>query len=385
MGASVRSLAWSALRAGFQPIGLDLFGDQDLLAVGPAQRIVARDYPLGLEKLAASYPDAIPCVYSGAMENHPRLVDALSRQRPLWGICGNALRAARDPVRVATVLREAGLPAPQVRFEPAGVPRDGTWIQKPLASAGGRRIEVWASGSTRFGEPSYFQQRLVGDTLAAVYLARVGQAELLGVTRQVLGRGGSEFAYQGSCGPVALAPKIRQQFEKIGSVFASELGLAGLFGVDTVLHEGEPWVVEINPRYSASVEVLELSQGRAFLREHALAFGAVEDLETARAVKQDRPAVVGKMIVDASGRFQVGDVKIPASLDLWKAPEVADVPQPGTEFRVGEPVLTVFETGSSVEECLAGLQRRAEDWRQRIQRFTGIATGATSPLVDRWR
>ncbi len=280
VGASVRSLAWSARRAGFLPIGLDLFGDQDLLAVGPAQQIGARDYPLGLEALAASYPDGISCVYSGALENHPGLVDALSRQRPLWGISGKALRAARDPVRVATALRDAGLPAPEVRLEPVGLPRDGRWVQKPRASAGGRRIEVWVSGSTRFEEPSYFQQRLFGDTFSAVYLAREDLVELLGVTVQLMGRGGSEFAYQGSCGPVALTPRIRRVFEKLGSVLASELGLAGVFGLDTVIHEGEPWVVEINPRYSASVEVLELSQGRAFLGEHALAFGADLELET---------------------------------------------------------------------------------------------------------
>ncbi len=82
LGASVRSLAWSARRAGFDPIGLDLFGDRDLTAVGASTRIAPEDYPHGFEALSATFPGEVPCVYSGAMENHPDLLDAAGPPTP---------------------------------------------------------------------------------------------------------------------------------------------------------------------------------------------------------------------------------------------------------------------------------------------------------------
>ena len=43
----------------------------------------------------------------------------------------------------------------------------------------------------------------------------------------------------------------------------SALELRGVFGVDFILHDGSPCVVEVNPRYPASVEVLEHATGKA--------------------------------------------------------------------------------------------------------------------------
>ena len=49
---------------------------------------------------------------------------------------------------------------------------------------------------------------------------------------------------------------------------ASAFGLVGWFGVDYVLRDGNPWPVEINPRYTASLEIHELASGRSLLAEH---------------------------------------------------------------------------------------------------------------------
>ena len=48
----------------------------------------------------------------------------------------------------------------------------------------------------------------------------------------------------------------------------SAFGLVGWFGVDYILRDGIPWPVEINPRYTASLEIHELASGRSLLPEH---------------------------------------------------------------------------------------------------------------------
>src|SRR2546430_2673355 len=115
VGASARAAAASARRAGFEPWCADLFGDSDLRAMVPESvRCPANRYPGGLANLLAHAPIA-PWIYTGGLENHPKLIKTMAALRPLWGNGPEALRASRDPFAVQSVLRDAGLQALQVR------------------------------------------------------------------------------------------------------------------------------------------------------------------------------------------------------------------------------------------------------------------------------
>ena len=92
VGASARAAAQSALRAGLRPFAGDLFADADLAGACPTVQVP--QYPDGLEGLLASAP-AGGWMYTGALENHPDLVDRLAEMRPLWGNRGDVLRRVR--------------------------------------------------------------------------------------------------------------------------------------------------------------------------------------------------------------------------------------------------------------------------------------------------
>jgi hypothetical protein len=98
VGASARAAAFSALRAGLEPYAIDCFADRDLAAVCPAVRIDR--YPHDFEPALARAPHA-PWIYTGGLENHPRLVERLARLRPLLGNAGRGLQEARQPTRLA--------------------------------------------------------------------------------------------------------------------------------------------------------------------------------------------------------------------------------------------------------------------------------------------
>ena len=93
VGASVRAAAFSALRAGLRPWCADLFADADLRARCPAVVTGARGYRSLLRVLAQAPPG--PWMYTGALENHPRLVAELTANRQLWGIEADVLRVVR--------------------------------------------------------------------------------------------------------------------------------------------------------------------------------------------------------------------------------------------------------------------------------------------------
>ena len=363
VGASARAAASSALRIGLRPTCIDLFADADLAANCPALRVDAESYPDGLATLAAGLP-SMPWLYTGALENRPDLVDRLSRRHPLLGNTGEALRAVRDPIALTATVRDAGLAAPQVRLEPSGIPIDGSWLRKPLASAGGRGIAPWIGQVTIPRRPAYYQERVEGLPSSAIFVGGRTKARCIGITRQFVGKGANRFAYRGSLAPWPVEGSVLDRVERLGEAIGSRFGLAGIFGIDLILKEGYPWPVEVNPRYTASVEVLEWALGRSLLADHLEASGFESG---GRGWERSPEAFVAKAIVFADRRFRWPSDWAIGSIDPANFPEVADVPNPGTTFRAGDPVLTVFARGDSPEGCRRALAAQLKGWRRRIR------------------
>jgi predicted ATP-grasp superfamily ATP-dependent carboligase len=371
LGASTRAAAFSALRAGLEPTCADLFADRDLRRVAPVEKVAARDYPAALAAAATRAPPG-PWIYTGSLENYPGLIARIAQQRALWGNNAATLHAVRDPFSVAEALHQAGLDAPAVRSNPEALPRDGSWLIKPFASGAGRGIvplhrrhdEAAASGC-------YYQQRIAGPSFAAVFVASKGgsMSSLIGVTRQRIGRPGSAFAYAGSIGPWPLSQTIRQRIEAIGRTLAAAFRLAGLFGVDLVVRDDTPWLIEVNPRYTASVEVLELGLGRPLLVDHARACDPRVDLAPVAKPSAHRPPFVGKLIVFApTGCCFPESIETPLDRnDPYALETIADVPGAGERFELGAPVLTVFADGSTVAECRLRLRLRQAYWLRRLR------------------
>jgi predicted ATP-grasp superfamily ATP-dependent carboligase len=358
------------LRAGLAPRCADFFADRDLAASCPILRVDTEEGARGLERAAANVP-ADAWIFTGPLEHHPDLVERLSRKIPLLGTGPEGLRRVRDPIQVAEALRRRGLDSPEVRLRPDGLPRDGSWIIKPLASGGGRLVGILDHAPLSCAEPCYFQRRVKGPSFSALFIAVRQRAELVGVTRQLLGAPGGPFAYRGSIGPWPLSDQASSRLREIGDALASSFALVGWFGVDFILRDERPYPVEVNPRYVASIEVLELATGRSIMADHLRASGAAG---AERAVPERRPpetkrAVVGKSVLYAHRSFVAPDIAVPGFTprDPFAIPKVADVPWPGTRIEAGEPILTVLASGADVASCEERLRALEELWRLRLQ------------------
>jgi predicted ATP-grasp superfamily ATP-dependent carboligase len=359
-GASVRAAAYSALRAGLLPRCLDLFGDDDLRAVCEVQTIPPSEYPHGFARLLDAIP-SVPLIYTGALENHPAVLARLSRHRPLWGIAGDLLRAVRDPCCVHAALAAANLPALEIVPTGAAIPADGRWLSKPLAGASGAGVRFARNGETV--PPGRYAQRFVaGDSGGAIFCGDGKKATLLGVTRQLLGLDWlhtSGFRYCGSVGPWQLPEPVQRTLTDVGLALASAFGLCGLFGVDFVLDGETVWLVEVNPRYTASIEVLEYATGLQALAWHRCAFASGEPPGTPAASAN----IVGKVILYASERLTIPGAAPWLTDDrassLVELPLFADVPATGAVIERGRPILTLFARGATEAACLEALRHRA--------------------------
>jgi predicted ATP-grasp superfamily ATP-dependent carboligase len=403
VGASTRAAAASAIRAGYQPVTADLFADADLQQFATTTRI--SPYPDGFfDWLRTMQPSA--WMYTGALENHPELVDQMAWVSPLWGNGGDVLDRVRSPWVLSTVLRDAGLSFPETRASDEGLPRDGTWLAKTYRGASGSGVrevgqtrrqgdkETRRSASETFdGESAYlpvslspcpvYQRRIEGTLCAAAFVAAAGKAELLGVTRQLVGErwlGAHGFQYAGSIGPWPVAPAVLDMIRRVGFVVAERFELIGLFGVDIVLDGQQVWVLEVNPRYTASVEVVERATGVQAIAEHAAACGGLPIAKVGAEASSppvgvgDDPAhriaqVHGKAILFAKRNVVIskhfGETALAESSRLpW--PTLADVSPPGTLIEIGRPILTLFADGTSTDDVEQRLKYRATELERHV-------------------
>ncbi len=365
VGASVRAAAQSARRAGFDLVAIDLFADVDLQAISAA--IPVRSLPLDVRSAAESVPPSI-WSYTGALENYPALVDQVSRRHILCGNPGPVLLDVRDPLRLANTLRSAGLDYPPVLMADIP-PASGTWLSKPRRSCGGSGIDIaGTSGAAQMKRDPrdggrYLQRLVAGTACSAVFVAAEGRAILMGISQQLIGPtwcGASGFQYAGSLGPLDVSNRLRRRIASIGTCLAEGFSLRGIFGVDLMLNGDQVWTIEVNPRYSASVEILErASEANAMTwhleaclqgRLHSHWPAASSPLHGKAIIFARRPLVVSNRFFeslvtqnDGAGHF----------------PGFGDVPRPGMHIEAGHPIVTVFATARGVSPLMADLQRLA--------------------------
>ncbi|MFO0899201.1 MAG: ATP-grasp domain-containing protein [Pirellulales bacterium] len=369
MGISARAAAQSALRGGLLPTAIDAFGDADLRACGPVS--VATPFPAGVADAAQSL-SAEHWIYTGSLENHLDLVASLSHGRRLLGCNADSLQCVRNPVHLAVLLRAIHEIGPRVLEQmPERLGRD-RWLFKPLASGGGRDIHPWPSdeawAALDCGQRGYWQTLVEGRPCSAAFLADGVRCRLLGVTRQLVGRAwgaAGRFEYCGSIGPLTISPRSRQTLRRIGQAFTEVFGLCGLFGVDLVRDFRGFWPIEVNPRYTASMELFDWAWGESLVGWHVSA--CLGEWPTVRPT----PATgyFGKLYV-----FAPRALTAPAGLsrDLRERqaafgwPAFGDVPVDGAAIPAGGPIATVFAHAATLKEVKQALRRQTHGLRRRL-------------------
>jgi predicted ATP-grasp superfamily ATP-dependent carboligase len=365
-GVSTRALAESAARAGYRVLAVDGFGDLDLrrvAAVRLAREARGRFSP-GAAVRAARGARAEAVVYVSSFENHPRAVRSLAAGRALWGNPPEVLARVRDPLLVAATLARHGLATPAVR---AAAPRSRTggcsWLAKPRASGGGSGVVAWRPGR-RPPRDSYFQERIAGIPGSILFAADGHRAVPLGLSRLLAGErafGAAGFRYSGSilvgmsdagfpdderlCArAIALAEAVTRAF-----------GLVGVNGIDFIARRGTPYPIEVNPRYTAAMELIERAYGLSIFDIHARACaGGLPAFDLGAVRHAPSPMAIGKAILYARADIVFGDTR------PWLEDDsVRDISAPGQRCRRGQPICTIFAGGRDAVECRAALGRRA--------------------------
>jgi len=361
-GLSSRAAADSAVRAGFAVTTIDAFADLDLHTAVRGLS-VPRDFGTSFSPEAAARAASDlaveAAVYGANFENHPDAVTALAACRTLWGNPSTVLRRVRDPWQLADLFRMRGIPAPQLRPNDSNDPND--WLIKPLLSGGGRGVRRWVGGEIPRG--CYLQQRMEGVPGSLVFVAAGGRSVPLAISRQLVGDpafGADGFKYCGNILAAVGDPQFRRDealvdaASAIARAVAEEFELVGVNGVDFIAADGVPYPIEVNPRWCASMELVERAYGVSMFGLHAAACAEatlpVFDLSRARSEGN----AVGKAIIFARRDVTMGNTR-----EWLEDATVRDVPLPGERIAEGHPICTVLAEGEDAAACYEALVQRA--------------------------
>jgi predicted ATP-grasp superfamily ATP-dependent carboligase len=396
-GVSVRAAAASAARAGFAVTSLDAYGDADAHRAVRALS-VRRDFGRRYSaRTAARLSRAFECdavAYLSNFENDVVAIQALADGRVLLGNAPDVVRRGRDPRVFAAAFRRAGLPAPLLENAPAvpvwqtgltpvrdqvwqtgmtpvrdqvwqtglapvrdqvwptgSAPIGDGWVCKPIRSGGGQRVRLWHG--RRVPKGCYLQEHIDGTPGSVTFVAARGRARVLGISRQLVGERAFGVSRYRFCGNI-FAPvdeRLRQRTDALAQCAADAFGLVGLNGIDFVERDGVPYPIELNPRWSSSMEAIERQAGATLFESH------VEACLQGRLPADPFPGsarAYGKAIVFARETVIVRDPR------RWHdAPDVADVPHAGERIKSGAPVCTVFAEAASGDACEAALKAKA--------------------------
>ena len=377
-GISTRAIAESARAAGYDFVTLDYFGDYDQKRLCENYSL-KRDFGLafGSAELYESSQrlnfDSV--VYLSNLENHPEIVARFAADHrggkhiQLLGNSAAVLGRVRHWPTFFGFLRRQGIPTPATIFAGQVPPDDiqREWLRKPIRSGGGHGIAVWPADQP-VGKGFLLQEHIEGQPCSASFVANGRECVVLGMTEQLVGLaefGASAFHYCGNILPLA-AEETRQttltQVRHITHGLTREFGLVGVNGLDFLLKDGQVYPLEVNPRYSASMELIELAYGLSVFDLHVRAImqQVLPDFDLARAGWKTGPRFYGKTILYAER-----EGRAPNTQD-WSERGIRDVPFPGEDLTGGGPICTILVSAPTRDNCFAMLVAQAKTLKGEI-------------------
>ncbi|XZE56393.1 ATP-grasp domain-containing protein [Planctomycetaceae bacterium SH139] len=292
-GASVRAASEAAAKAGYRVLAVDQFGDQDarrwakfwapLDPVDPASSLLS-----AIELCRCKFPDCpsssnLTAIACGGLESWFERLEPLRKSLNLLLPSTPELRQLRDPRLLQQLTKVTSARFPPTRFTRPPTPPPNTaesqtrWLTKQIRSSAGLgvRFDVEASrpgqgdiadSAANAPRDRYWQQQISGRAVGVNLLCGPTGVRILNTCRAInysqparASQPASPFLYGGSLGPYPLQPHERAAILEFADQLTRQVDFVGLLGSDWLLSRDgtPPWLLELNPRYTASMEIWE--------------------------------------------------------------------------------------------------------------------------------
>lgn len=225
------------------------------------------------------------------------------------------------------------------------------------------------------GEPlqamEYAQRYIEGDVLGITFLRHGCRSFVMGCAMSWPMDsfwGPMPFIYRGSVGPIALSSVERTRLTDFANRVSDETGLTGLWQADFVRNSDGWWLLEINPRWSSSMELIEAVGGVSLVAHHVASVLGESEMRSIAFDREGGAGFIGKVVRYALNDFAPSYNLLEAWWEkrwdgAWGSLQVenrlADIPGESSVIPAGYPICTEYASGGSIDEVRSRLQNSA--------------------------
>jgi predicted ATP-grasp superfamily ATP-dependent carboligase len=351
---SARALAEAVARSGRRVVAVDLFGDEDTRTAAAGVAVVPGSLDDGPDldatlaaavRLAADHGELAGVVVGSGFEHRPAALADIAARWPLLGCPPEAVAAVKDPERLAAFCSALAVPHPEIAFAPPADPVG--WLVKRAGGSGGGHVAPATTATAAAGPVDrYFQRRVDGRAMSVTVVCAAGGTRLVGVCAAAFApTAAAPYRFGGLAGPVALDAGVADEIASAAGRLAAATGLVGLVGLDLVVDDAQWWLIEVNPRPTAALDVLDRGTPALTALHLAACTGAeVPDWTP--------PATLAATAIVYAAR---DGVTAAAEWPEWSS----DRPPVGTPVPAGAPLCSVRAEGGDLPACAAILEDRA--------------------------
>lgn len=297
--------------------------------------------------------DIAGLVYGSGFEGHAELLDIINGYVPVIGNTSQVLRNLKRPRQFFMLLDVLGIPHPEVSFRP--LENATGWLYKQGGGAGGTHIrKALPLPGIAPQQGHYFQREIPGTPVSLLFAANGSQAREIGFNLLWMSPvAGMPYRYGGAASRARLPREAEQQLIQIAQQITNAVGLRGINSLDAVIEGGRVYVLEVNPRLTATFDLypsLPTSAANLFSLHLQACAGDLDHWpELSNQAKAHHVAYA------------------PAALSLpvdFEWPQwVADLPDSGSVIPAGHPVCTVLAQADTAEAAREAALAREKELR----------------------
>ena len=356
---SARGYAQAAVSSGYEAVALDAFADADTLRIARqafklkmhAQGVDAEDFKRTLAQINLDDMDGF--LYGSLFDAEPELLSWVATHVPLLGNMPEVLEQAKG-FGFFKLLDVLNITHPEVRLD---VPEDAAdWLSKKLGGSGGTHVRPANQGEVGgYFQKIYYQKKMAGKPVSMLFVADGKTAQLIGFNQQLVAPfADMPYRFAGAVGGIDLPAQAQQQFCYAAQQLTTAMGLRGINSLDAILDGETLWILELNPRLSATFHLYP-----NLFTAHMQ--GCVGDLTGFS--RQQAPAKA-QLILYADGAAEI-------PMDFAWPDWVADIPSvadkvSSVKIAQNAPICTVLAEAENAGSAHALVLQRAQKLREMI-------------------
>jgi len=389
IGFNTRNIVCSASRAGYTVCSIDAFRDLDLQECAHASALLECRTVKELHQLDPSWIKAQMAAFGLEFDalvlgSGLEMLDHDSFSCPVLASSSDAMQKASNKLYLSKRLEALGIPHPRC-YSPEELDAvEYPVMIKPASGGGGIFNRVARSKQELLFildkffrlDPEFTEQTVViqdfveGIPSSVSLLSTKNKALSVAVNEQLIGLpwlSRLPFAYCGNVTP--FKTEQAEEMETLAEKLVLEFKLLGSNGVDFLVTENGPVVLEINPRFQGSLDTVEKAMSINLFAAHAGCFrGELPE-------KPEAKCFAARGIIYSDRELFI-DRKL---MDVILKEKGADIPLQGAVVEPDGPLTSLFSCTPTREEAVLSLEKGAKRIKTFIENQTKKKRECLSP------